>query len=174
MHKDDRNKLYPKAIKATFIGYEPGSKGYRLWDKCTRSVRLSRDVKFDKDQFPSRKSNETRSTSTMDATASRESPNPIPIIPVPVDTSTTLQIRAQTPTQSDNDEDDVENLLDQTIIPKIERPNTPPASTTTLPVTPKQEHPTPTSLPPRPHKSRVEALGLSPDLRVPGGMSNEL
>ena len=174
VHKDDRKKLDPKAIEATFIGYEPGSKGYRLWDKRTRSVRLSRDVKFDEDQFPSRKSDETRSTSTTDATASRESPNPIPIIPVPVDTSTTLQIRAQTPTQSDNDEDDVENLLDQTIIPKIERPNTPPASTTTLPVTPKQERPAPTSPPPRPHKSRVEALGLSPDLHVLGGMSNEL
>jgi hypothetical protein len=85
-----------------------------------------------------------------------------------------LPARAHTPTQSDNDEDDVEDLLDQTIIPKIERPATPPASATTIPVTPKQKQPAPTSPPPRPHKPRMEALGLSPDLHVPGGMSNEL
>jgi transposase InsO family protein len=174
VHKDNRKKLDPKAIEATFIGYEPGSKGYRLWDKHTRSVILSRDVKFDEDLFPSRKSDETRPTNTTDTTSSTQSRNPITLPPVPVDTSTMLPTRAHTPTQSDNDEDDVEDLLDQTIIPKIERPTTPPASTTTIPVTPKQKQPAPTSPPPRPHKPRVEALGLSPDLRVPGGMSNEL
>ena len=174
MHKDDRKKLDPKAIEATFIGYEPGSKGYRLWDKRTRSVILSRDVKFDENHFPSRKSDETRPTHTTEATASTESHNPITLTPVPTNTPRTLPARAHTPTQSDNDEDDVESLLDQTTIPKIERPKTPPASTTTIPVTPKQERSAPTSPPPRPHKPRVEALGLSPDLRVPGGMSNEL
>jgi len=117
VHKDDWKKLDPKAIKAIFIGYEPGSKGYRLWDKCTRSVKLSRDIKFDEDQFPSHKSAETRSP---DANASKESPNPISLILVPVDTSTMLPARAQTPMQSDNEEDDVEDLLDQTPSPNIE------------------------------------------------------
>ena len=88
--------------------------------KCTRSVTLSRDVKFDEESFPSRKSAETCSTPTTDATVPTKSTNLIPLLPVPVDTSTTLPICAETSTQSDNDKDDVEDLLDQTIIPKIE------------------------------------------------------
>src|SRR5712671_19873 len=171
VHKDDWKKLDPKAIEAIFIGYEPGSKGYRLWDKHTRSVKLSRDVKFDKDQFPSRKSAETRSS---DANTSKESHNPIPLILVPVDTSTTLPACAQTPTQSDNDEDNVEDLLDQIPSPNIERPNTPPATSTTIPVTPRREHPKPRSPPLRPQNTRVEVLPPSPDLHVPGRMGNEL
>ena len=39
----------------TFIGYELGSKGYQFWDKDSRSVVISRDVKFDKSKFPYRK-----------------------------------------------------------------------------------------------------------------------
>ena len=39
----------------TFIGYEPGSKGYQFWDKGSRSVIISRDVKFNKSRFPHRK-----------------------------------------------------------------------------------------------------------------------
>ena len=38
-----------------FIGYEPGSKGYQFWDKGSRSVVISRDVKFDESKFPYRK-----------------------------------------------------------------------------------------------------------------------
>src|SRR5712672_4565471 len=110
----------------------------------------------------------------MDANAPTKSTNLIPIIPVPVDTSTTLPTRAEMPTQSDNDEDDVEDLLDQTQIPKIERPTTPPASTTRLPVTPKQERPVPMSPPPRPQSTRVEVLPMSSDLRVLGGIGNKL
>ena len=39
----------------TFIGYEPGSKGYQFWDKDSRSIIISRDVKFDESKFPYRK-----------------------------------------------------------------------------------------------------------------------
>ena len=39
----------------TFIGYEPGSKGYQFWDKDSRSVIISCDVKFDESKFPYRK-----------------------------------------------------------------------------------------------------------------------
>jgi hypothetical protein len=45
-------KLDMKAIEVTFIGYEPGSKGYQLWDKYTHFVKLSRDVTFDESCFP--------------------------------------------------------------------------------------------------------------------------
>jgi hypothetical protein len=55
---DKRRKLDAKAVEVMFVGYELGSKGYRLWDKNTRSIHLSRDVTFDKSSFPVR-GNET-------------------------------------------------------------------------------------------------------------------
>ena len=58
---DKRCKLDAKATEVTFVGYELGSKGYRLWDKNTRSIHLSRDVTFNESSFPAR-SNETSST----------------------------------------------------------------------------------------------------------------
>ena len=33
--EDKRKKLDPKAIEMTLIGYEPGSKGYQLWNPST-------------------------------------------------------------------------------------------------------------------------------------------
>jgi hypothetical protein len=38
---DDRNR------RTIFVGYEPGSKAYRLYDPTTRRVHISRDVVFD-------------------------------------------------------------------------------------------------------------------------------
>src|SRR5712672_4134990 len=166
--------LIQRLLKPLLLGTSlvPRVTGYG--DKRTRSVILSRDVKFDEESYPSCKSTETRSTPTTDANAPTKSTNLIPILLVPVDTSTTLPTRAETPTQSDNDEDDVEDLLDQTTVPKIEQPTTPPASTTRLPVTPKQEHPAPMSPPPRLQSTCIEVLPMSLDLHVPGGMGNEL
>jgi len=111
IHKDDWKKLDPKAFEAIFIGYEPDSKGYRLWNKHTCSVVLSRDVTFNESVLPSLKDSEKSPT---------KSQNPINILPVPVDISTTLPTCARTPTPSDSEEDAVEDLLDQTRIPKIE------------------------------------------------------
>ena len=53
--KKKRRKLDPKSQEMTFIGYEPGSKGYQFWDKDSRSVVISHDVKFDESRFPHRK-----------------------------------------------------------------------------------------------------------------------
>ena len=39
----------------TFISYEPGSKRYQFWDKDSRSIVISCDVKFDESKFPNRK-----------------------------------------------------------------------------------------------------------------------
>ncbi len=50
---DKQHKLDAKAIEVMLVGYEPGLKGYRLWDKHTCSVKLSRDVTFDESCFPS-------------------------------------------------------------------------------------------------------------------------
>ena len=56
VQKEDRHgKLDKKAIEAIFVGYESGSKGYKLWNPTTRSFITSRDVTFDEKSFPARK-----------------------------------------------------------------------------------------------------------------------
>ena len=49
---EKRKKLDPQAIEMTFVGYEPGSKGYRLWNHNSCAIILSRDVMFDERVFP--------------------------------------------------------------------------------------------------------------------------
>ena len=49
--EDKRKKLDPRSIEMTLVGYESGSKGYRLWNSTTRSIVLSRDVTFDERSF---------------------------------------------------------------------------------------------------------------------------
>ena len=55
INKKKRRKLDPKSREMTFISYEPGSKGYQFWDKDSRSIVISHDVKFDESRFPYRK-----------------------------------------------------------------------------------------------------------------------
>ena len=55
INKKKRQKLNLKSREMTFIGYEQGSKGYQFWDKDSRSVVISHDVKFDESKFPHRK-----------------------------------------------------------------------------------------------------------------------
>lgn len=50
--KHDASKLDPTAKKMIFVGLEPGSNAYRLWDKSTRRIIVSADVKFDENSFP--------------------------------------------------------------------------------------------------------------------------
>ena len=66
-----KNKLTPRAKPMIFVGYEPGSKGYRFWDKQTRSLVLSRDAVFDESSFLNRQS----------------SPLPVEPVPAPAPTS---------------------------------------------------------------------------------------
>jgi hypothetical protein len=54
--EDKQKKLNPKAIEMMLIGYEPGSKGYWLWNSSTQVIILSCDVMFDKHSFPSKES----------------------------------------------------------------------------------------------------------------------
>jgi transposase InsO family protein len=51
-----RQKLDPRSVPMTFVGYEPGSKGYRLWNSTTRTIVLSRDVTFDERSYPAKAS----------------------------------------------------------------------------------------------------------------------
>jgi len=54
--EDKQKKLDPKAIEMMLIGYELGSKGYRLWNSSIRAIILSHNVTFDERSFPSKKS----------------------------------------------------------------------------------------------------------------------
>jgi len=44
--KEQRHKLDDKAKKLIFVGYEMGTKGYRLLDVNTNRIQVSKDVFF--------------------------------------------------------------------------------------------------------------------------------
>ncbi|GAB2274148.1 hypothetical protein Dimus_039069 [Dionaea muscipula] len=52
-HRNE-GKLEPRAVKCIFLGYQEGTKGYRLWEKCTGGFKIliSRDVTFNENMFP--------------------------------------------------------------------------------------------------------------------------
>ena len=51
--KDKRpNKLAPKSEDMIFIGYEPGTKGYRFWSRTRRTIVISSTTTFDEFNFP--------------------------------------------------------------------------------------------------------------------------
>ena len=99
---DKRRKLDAKAIEVTFIGYESGSKGYRLWDKRTRSVHLSRDVTFDESSFPFSSGKEPCPAPT---------PPAVPVIAVPNPIAKPLE-RDPSPAPSNSSEEEVDDMLD--------------------------------------------------------------
>src|SRR5216684_5755877 len=137
---DKQRKLDAKAIEVTLVGYEPGSKGYQLWDKHTCSVKLSRDVTFDKSCFPSQQGAETYPQPT--------SPIPIPFFPAataPNPAAEPLSLQALSLAPSMSSEKDVINMLDPD-----SRPNTPPIQGPAPPTTPKQHCSLPNSLPNHP------------------------
>jgi transposase InsO family protein len=50
--KDQRKKWDANSQPMIFVGYEPGSKSYRLWNPRTRSIVISASVRFDETYFP--------------------------------------------------------------------------------------------------------------------------
>ena len=157
---DKRRKLDAKATEVTFIGYEPGSKGYRLWDKHTHSVHLSRDVTFDESSFPSLMGDESRPTPKPIITPEITIPNPI----------AKQSVRAPSPVPSNSSEEVVKDLLDR----QPTRPITPPIRRSTPPITPEQPRSAPISPPPRQRTTRIENRSLSPDPESPGGFNDRL
>ena len=166
--KDERKKLDAKSIETTFIGYEPGSKGYRLWDKRSRSVKLSRDVTFDESSFPSRADVEGIHPPAQITT------NVLPFYPVQASNDAVPPARAASPHSDDSDAEDVEDLLDPKAEPQSVRPATPPPIARPPPTTPQTKSEPPNSPPPRQSAQRTEVLPLTPELRIPGGMENAL
>src|SRR6267142_3280787 len=108
---DKRRKLDAKAVQVTFVGYEPGSKGYRLWDKNTHSIHLSRDVTFNKSSFPSR--DKETSPAPMSQTI-------IPFYPVYAVPNTPAMPHPQAPSPAltEGSKDDIKDIL----LPKVKRP----------------------------------------------------
>jgi hypothetical protein len=157
--------LDAKAVSVVFVGYEPGSKGYRLWDKSTCSVHLSRDVTFDESSFPA-KSIETKPLTHQGLTASP------PYIPTPFYQASAepdppavpLPPHAVSPTSSVEDEDQVDDLLE----PKVEQPVMPPTQGTLLLSTPMSKCPPPSMPPPHPSASRFYKQEEDSPI-VPGG-----
>ena len=74
------------------------------------------------------------------------------------------------PALTEGSEDDIEDML----LPKVERPQTPSIQGPTLPTTPKKELKPPTSPPRRQSAVRTQQLPLTPELRMPGGMQQQL
>ena len=46
------NKLAPKSEDMIFIGYEPGTKGYRFWSRTRRTIVISSTATFNEFDFP--------------------------------------------------------------------------------------------------------------------------
>ena len=157
-----------KALPVILVGYEPNSKGYKLWDKNTCSVHLSRDVTFDKSSFPTR----TTETKLTHIGAPAPSPLPLPFYPaiaVPYMPAVPPLPCAVSSTSSSEDEDQVDDLLE----PKVEQPVTPPIQATPLSTTPLVKHPPPSTLPPHPSASQTWKCKMLPpvDLVIPGGFN---
>ena len=51
---DQGKKWDPKSLPMIFVGYEFGSKAYRLWNPKTQSIVISANVRFDETEFPNR------------------------------------------------------------------------------------------------------------------------
>jgi len=49
---DQGKKWDPKALPMIFVGYEIGSKAYRLWNPKTKTIVVSANVRFDESMFP--------------------------------------------------------------------------------------------------------------------------
>lgn len=135
--RDKRLKLAPNAESLVFVGYEFGTKGYRLWDKHSRKFVISTDVVFDENIFPNRPTPSTPPTRTIPPTLQPSYVElPIPPFadaPPPPEPAGPVGVPA-------------ENVKPEPEPPEEERPHTPERPLTPPPVQPPA---TPPHQPPR-------------------------
>src|SRR6267378_7325319 len=111
--KKQSHKFKLQSLEMTFVGYEPNSKGYRLWDKNTQTIKVSTDITFDESSFPGK-------------------PNIIALpAPNPSD-QVSVQLPIPVPSSDNEDDDDSSNSSDQSGIHRSprNRPGMPFASPT--------------------------------------------
>ena len=82
-YNEQGKKWDPKALPMVFLGYESGSKSFRLWNPKSRSIVVSANVKFDETEFPN-----------------RPTPAPAPAPPKPTPPKPTPRITPRPPTAS--------------------------------------------------------------------------
>jgi hypothetical protein len=102
---DKRCKLDVKAIEVMLVGYEPDSKGYKVWDRHTCSLKQSRDVLFDESSFPSQQAVETQPSTSQPSL-------PVPVMPNLVTEPPISIPRPPSPATSTSSAEEVQSLLD--------------------------------------------------------------
>jgi hypothetical protein len=73
------SKLDPKAMKAIFLGFSRGVKGYRLWCPESKKVILSRDVTFDESGMLQQEKSQEKEKQSGDAQQMEFETSTIPI-----------------------------------------------------------------------------------------------
>ena len=74
VYNEHGDKWDPKAKPMILIGYEFGSKSYRLWDPASRSVKISANVKFSEKEFPSRPADKPKKPKASSSSSPPELP----------------------------------------------------------------------------------------------------
>ena len=76
-----RTKFSSRAVKAVFVGYPVGYKGYKLYDLENKRFFISKDVKFIEDEFPFH--NPVQGSTDVDEFPTVALPTPLPDSPFP-------------------------------------------------------------------------------------------
>ncbi|GKV31786.1 hypothetical protein SLEP1_g40452 [Rubroshorea leprosula] len=70
--KEKKTKVDKNSKRCIFLGYEIGTKGYRLWDPTTCKLIISRDVVFNEDVFQGTTKNEAKQEASFDDAVQEE------------------------------------------------------------------------------------------------------
>ena len=146
--KDQRKKWDANSQPMIFVGYETGSKAYRLWNPKTRSIVVSASVRFNESLLPRKSAQDPNPPKTSPPVEQYThvplvfdedpppTPQPVPTAQLPTPAPSVVKPKelpgpsissSQPPPTSDN-----ETLSDR------EQPHTPPTVTVPVPSTPEQ------------------------------------
>ncbi|CAM9000445.1 unnamed protein product [Rhodiola kirilowii] len=76
-------KLDPRSLRCVFLGYQPGTKGYRLWERNTRGVKIivSKDVVFNEVVFPCKQAQVAPAQPSEPSTSNEVESSLLPLFP---------------------------------------------------------------------------------------------